>query len=66
MKTLTTIPTELVQSLRTKIYDSLIANPDYGLGEINPCKEEADSIVNEWLDENNLVEIENEPILTND
>ena len=61
--TLTTIPTELVESLRDKIYNSLIANPDYGLGEINPCKEEADRIVNEWLDENNLVEIEHEPIL---
>jgi hypothetical protein len=53
MKTETqvTIPTEYVESLRIKI---------------NPCKEEADRIVNEWLDENNLVEIEPEPILTND
>ena len=64
--TLTTIPSELLESLRTKIYDSLIANPDYGLGEINLCRDEADRIVNEWLDENNLVEIEHEPILTND
>lgn len=64
--TLTTIPTELVESLRTKIYDSLIANPDYGLGEMNDIRDEANSIVNEWLEENNLVEIEHEPILTND
>lgn len=66
MKQQITIPTEYVESLRTKIYDSLISNPDYGLGEVNECRDEANRIVNEWLDENNLVEIEQEPILTND
>ena len=66
MKTQTTIPTELVESLRDKIFNSLISNPEYGLGEMNDIRDEANSIVNEWLEENNLVEIEHEPILTND
>jgi len=51
----------LVESLRRKIYESLIANPENGLGEINDCRDEAERIVKEWMDENNLVEIEPEP-----
>jgi hypothetical protein len=51
----------LVESLRRKIYESLIANPDYGLGEVNECRDEAARIVADWMDENNLVEIEPEP-----
>lgn len=57
----TTIQYQLTESLRNKIYDSLIANPDYGLGEVNECRDEAARIVSDWMDENNLVEIEPEP-----
>lgn len=55
--TLTTIPTEYVESLRHKIYVKLIENPELGLGEIGECKDEAARIVEEWMNENNLVEI---------
>jgi uncharacterized protein YggL (DUF469 family) len=75
--TLTTIPTELVQSLRHKIYLSLMQSSkrfeydddgneteiEFGMAEMGLVEEEADRIVNEWLDENNLVEIEHEPTL---
>ena len=61
MKTETTILISLTDSLRNKIYESLIANPENGLGEINDCRDEAARIVQEWMDENNLVEIEPEP-----
>jgi hypothetical protein len=59
----TYLDSNLVESLRTKIYERLISNPDYGLGEVNECRDEANRIVSEWLYENNLVEIEHEPIL---
>jgi len=62
-KTEVTIPTEYVESLRNKIYENLIQNPDFGLGEIGDCRTEAARIVEEWMDENNLVEIEPEPTL---
>lgn len=62
-ETQTTIPTELLNSLRHKIYVKLIENPELGLGEIGECKDEAARLVEEWLNENNLVEIEHEPIL---
>ena len=52
----------LLESLRNKIYETLISNPDFGLGEIGDCRTEAARIVEEWMDENNLVEIEPEPI----
>jgi hypothetical protein len=79
-ETKTTIPTELVQSLRHKIYLSLMQSSkryeydddgneteiEFGMAEMGLVEDEADRIVNEWLDENNLVEIEHEPILTND
>jgi hypothetical protein len=39
------------ENLREKIYASLINNPEYGLGEMGACREEAERIVNEWQTE---------------
>lgn len=69
--TQTTIPSELVESLEKKIYDTLMNIETFdegeliekGIGDMQECREEAERIVNEWLDENNLVEIEHEPTL---
>lgn len=70
-KTETTIPTEYVESLRNKIYKTLMNIETFdegeliekGIGDMQECREEAERIVQEWMDENNLVEIEPEPIL---
>jgi len=35
--------------LATEIYDTLIAMPDMGLGEIGECKDTADIITQEWV-----------------
>ncbi len=56
VKEITMIILNTVQydSLRKKIYDSLISNPDYGLGEMGECSDEAKRIVDEWMEENNI------------
>jgi len=41
-------------NLVTKIYESLISNPEFGLGEMGVCREEAERIVTEWMEENNI------------
>jgi hypothetical protein len=71
MKKEVTIPTEYVESLRNKIYKTLMNIETFdegeliekGIGDMQECREEAERIVQEWMDENNLVEIEPEPIL---
>lgn len=42
------------KSLCDKIYDTLMAMPDMGLGEMGECRDEADRIVTEWCEENNI------------
>jgi hypothetical protein len=37
------------QDLINRIYDSLISNPENGLGEMGACRDEAERIVNDWL-----------------
>ncbi|MEO6302693.1 MAG: hypothetical protein ABIP51_05940 [Bacteroidia bacterium] len=46
-------------SLVNKIYSSLIANPDFGLGEMGSCKEEAERIVRDWMSEETIIFKEN-------
>ncbi len=43
-----------IEALKTKIYDTLIAMPEMGLGEMGECRDEADRIVDEWLEENEI------------
>ncbi len=47
--------TALYNSLVQKIYDNLIANPEFGLGEMGACRDEASRIVDEWMEDSNLV-----------
>lgn len=39
-------------SLVTKIYETLMAMPDMGMGEMGEAKDTASSIVDEWMSEN--------------
>jgi hypothetical protein len=45
---------DLYDSLTAKIYSTLMAHPDMGMGEMGACADEADRIVDEWMQENNL------------
>lgn len=51
-----------IDSLENKIYESLIANPENGLGEMGACRDEAQRIVSEWVNENGIkIESDNVP-----
>jgi hypothetical protein len=39
-----------IDKLEKLIYDSIMGNPEYGLGEMGEAREEAARIVEEWLD----------------
>jgi len=47
-----------IDALENKIYESLIANPENGLGEMGACREEAQRIVREWVKENDITIVE--------
>jgi hypothetical protein len=49
-----TITKKQYDSLVQVIYISFINNPDYGLGEMNDCKEESERIVNQWMEDNGI------------
>lgn len=51
MKQLTLIQ---YNSLVDKIYSSLIALPEMGMGEMGDCMEEAKIIVHDWMQENKI------------
>lgn len=40
-----------LKALEEKIFNSFMANPDNGLGEVNDCRDEAKRIVTEWIEE---------------
>lgn len=50
--------TEMTQlqfdSLVNGIYSTLMAQDEMGIGEMGEAQEEAQRIVNEWMDENNI------------
>ncbi len=48
------------QDLITGIYNVLIGNPEVGLGEMGECREEATTIVNEWIERNQIVVTESQ------
>lgn len=48
------ITDEQYNSLVTKIYDSIMAMPDMGMGEMGEVTDEAKRIVDEWIQENNF------------
>lgn len=51
-----------IESLENKIYESLIANPENGLGEMGACRDEAQRIVSEWVNDNGIkIESDNVP-----
>ena len=50
-----TITKKQYDSLVKFIYLKLMENPDFGLGEMNDCKEQAEITVNEWIKENSIV-----------
>ena len=53
-----------IESLENKIYESLIANPENGLGEMGACRDEAQRIVSEWVTDNGIkTESDNVPKL---
>lgn len=43
------------ESLVQAIYESLISNPDFGLGDMGECHDEAVRIVNDWVQKNSLI-----------
>jgi hypothetical protein len=42
------------EALQDKIYETLMSNEDYGLGEMGSCRDEAKRIVIEWCKENQI------------
>lgn len=40
------------KALEDKIYNLLMANPEMGMGEMGECREAAERLVSEWLEEN--------------
>jgi hypothetical protein len=42
------------EALQDKIYETLMSNEDFGLGEMGSCRDEAERIVIEWCEENQI------------
>lgn len=42
-------------SLVEEIYNSLMSNPEFGLGEMGECRDEANRIVETWIESNHIV-----------
>ena len=42
------------EALQDKIYETLMSNEDFGLGEMGSCRDEAKRIVIEWCKENQI------------
>lgn len=38
-----------IEQLKDLIYESLMSNEDFGLGEMGSCRDEASRIVEEWI-----------------
>ncbi len=60
-----TITLKQYESLIQKIYDTLMAMPDMGMGEMGESKDEATRIVDEWMEENSITLNEEEPKTSN-
>ena len=55
-----TITQKSYNSLVYKIYETLMSNEDFGLGEMGSCRDEAERVVDEWIEENNIYLIKEE------
>ena len=55
---MTTITQSQFDSLRNEIYESLISNPDYGLGEMGSCRDEAERIIEDWMEKESITLID--------
>jgi len=51
---MTTITENQYLSLKQCIYESLISLEENGLGEIGDCQDEAERIINEWMEKENI------------
>jgi hypothetical protein len=51
---LTIITKKQYDSLTQSIYDTLMENPDFGLGERGECRDEAARIVDDWMEDNGI------------
>lgn len=51
---MTQLTKQQYDSLVKGIFDTLVANPDVGLGEVAQCRETAEWIVNEWAEANGI------------
>lgn len=54
MPNLTALTQQQFDSLVTGIYDKLMENPDFGLGERGECRDEAERLVIEWAELNGI------------
>lgn len=43
------------QALEDSIYNTLISNPDVGMGEMGECRDTAEQIVSEWIQNNQII-----------
>ncbi len=50
----TTIKETQIEALKAKIYGLLMANAEMDMGDMNDCKDAANELVSEWIDENNI------------
>ena len=51
---MTQITEKQFEALQDKIYETLMSNEDFGLGEMGSCRDEAKRIVIEWCKENQI------------
>lgn len=49
-----TITQTSYNNLVYKIYDTLMSNENFGLGEMGSSMEESERIVDDWIQENNI------------
>jgi hypothetical protein len=55
-----TITQKSYNALTEKIYETLMSNEDFGLGEMGSCRDESERIADEWIEENNIYLIREE------
>lgn len=52
---MTQISEKQYESLVKCIYETLIANPELGIGEMGECTQEAERIVDEWMQKEGII-----------
>lgn len=54
VKAMDTLTQKSYNNLVYKIYESLMSNEDFGLGEMGSSMDESERIVDEWVQDNNI------------